>query len=359
MPVSWIREHACAPIRRRTVDEILPPASATPEDVAALEREVAEYKRVVQTLKKQKVGVWGGNVLGVAPNKTLGIQDVGTVASYRHLLELGVSRDERVMKQAERVFHRLLSRDDDPALLFEYRKAAKTNPELARWARDQFREGAALSLAQAGYIDDPRVRGAAHKIATAVSQFLRSELAEKPIIRRSNKNILHPDAHPPTVYSVAMLAYMPNLQRERAGFADRLGAFLSSATTKRSFVIQLGRKGVKPDAVILGDPLLASSAGVAKDLPFALHWIELLVRLGILESSGVAQRILGRLLRECDDRGVWSPSNLRSIPKSSSKQADFAFPLELDGKTVERRQADVTFRLALIAKLAGWQLEYV
>jgi hypothetical protein len=38
--------------------------------------------------------------------------------------------------------------------------------------------------------------------------------------------------------------------------------------------------------------------------------------------------------------------------------ADFAFPLEAEAKTLERRQADVTFRLALIAKLAGWTLEY-
>jgi hypothetical protein len=31
----------------------------------------------------------------------------------------------------------------------------------------------------------------------------------------------------------------------------------------------------------------------------------------------------------------------------------------VDGKSMERRQADVTFRLALIAKLAGWTLEFV
>jgi hypothetical protein len=70
-------------------------------------------------------------------------------------------------------------------------------------------------------------------------------------------------------------------------------------------------------------------------------------------------RILGRLLRDCDNRGVWSPKNLRTFPKSPSKLADFAFPLEIDGKSQEARKADVTFRLALIAKLAGWELELV
>ncbi len=302
--------------------------------------------------------MWGGNILGIAPAKAQEIKDIGTVASYRHLVELGLPQDNRVFRGADRILYRLLSRDDDPALLFEYKKGAKANYQLADWARQQFREGAVAALAQAGHIEDPRVRGSAHKITTTISTFLRSELAEKPIIRRAGKNILHPDAYPPTIYSVAMLAYMPSMQRERAGFTERLGAFVSQPATKRTFVIQLGRRGVKPSHLLLGDPLQASAGGVAKDLPLALHWIELLVRFDLLDSSPMAQRILARLLKECNADGVWSPKNLRALPRSPSKLADFAFPLELDGKTIERRQSDVTFRLALIAKLAGWDLEY-
>jgi hypothetical protein len=149
------------------------------------------------------------------------------------------------------------------------------------------------------------------------------------------------------------------MQRERAGFAERLGHFLGKPETKRTYVIPLGRKVIKPVFHFLGDPLKADSAGNPKDLPFALHWIELLARLGMLDASPVAQRIMGRLLRECDGRGIWSPKNLRTIPKSPSKLTDFAFPLEVEGKTIEQRQADVTFRLAFIARLAGWELEYV
>jgi len=358
VPVSWIREHSCAPIRWRTVNEILPPDSAVAADVSALREELLQYKRITQTVRKQRKGVWGGNILGITPAKAQDIKDVGTVASYRHLVELGLPSDDRVFRAANRIFYRLLSRDDDPALLFEYKKGAKANSELAEWARQQFQEGAVAALAQAGHMEDPRVRGGAHKIATAISTFLRSEAAEKPIIRRAGKNILHPDAYPPTMYSVAMLAYMPSMQRERAGFADRLGAFVSQLATKRTYVIQLGRRGIKPSHLLLGDPLQASAAGVPKDLPLALHWIELLVRLNLLDSSPMAQRILTRLLKECNAAGVWSPKNLRALPRSPSKLADFAFPLELDGTTIERRQSDVTFRLALIAKLAGWDLEY-
>ena len=50
--------------------------------------------------------------------------------------------------------------------------------------------------------------------------------------------------------------------------------------------------------------------------------------------------------------------SLRTLPKCPSNLATFAFPLEPDGKTPERRQADVTFRLSLIAKLAGWELVF-
>ncbi len=157
---------------------------------------------------------------------------------------------------------------------------------------------------------------------------------------------------------MTIVAYMPSLKRERAGFVERLGHYLGQAATKRTWVIQAGRKVIQPTYHFLGDPLKADSGGHPKDLPFALHWIELLVRMGALESSATAQRILARLYRDCDAEGVWSPRNLRSIPRSSSKLADFAFPLELDGKTLERRRADVTFRLALIAKLAGMEIDY-
>jgi hypothetical protein len=360
VPVAWIREHACAPIRWRTVTEILPAGSATPADLQVLRAEVLQYKRVVATLKKQKDdGVWGANILGLGPAKAQGIKDVGTVAQYRHLLELGVPREERAFRLADRVLFRLLSRDDDPALLYEFHKAGKSNPALALWARELMREGATAALAQAGHAEDPRVRGAAHRIATNVSQFLRSDLADKPILRKGSRNILHPDAHPPTLFAMATVAFMPNLQRERAGFVDRLAAFLARPAPKKTYVITAGRKVLKPVFHVLGDPLQTDASGNPKDLPFALHWIELLARTNMLRATPTAQRVLARLLKDCDEDGVWTPRNLRALPRSSSGVAGFAFPLEVEGRAPEKRKADVTFRLALIARLAGWSLDFV
>jgi hypothetical protein len=291
-------------------------------------------------------------------NKAQGIKDVGTIAQYRHLLELGAPRDLRAFRVANRIFFRLLSRDDAPELSYEYKTAAKKNEDLARWARTYFREGATAALAQAGLFDDPRIRGAAHRIASEVSQFLRSDLAEKPIIRKASRGILHPEAYPPTTLSVAALAFMPGVQRERAGFLERLCTFLAQPQPKRTYVILIGKKVIQPTYHLLGNPVEADRYGNAKDLPLALHWIEVLVRLGMLHTNEIAQKVLVRLLGDLDQNGVWNPKNLRAMPKSSSRLADFAFPLEADGKTMERRQADVTFRLALIAKLAGWDLEY-
>jgi hypothetical protein len=324
-----------------------------------LREEVRQYKPVIQTLKKQKkTGLWGDNILGLAPNKTQGHKDVGTVAQYRRLLELGVPRDDRAFRLAERLFFRLLSRDEAPELLAEYKTAAKGNATLVVWGREQFREAATVALAQAGMVEDPRVRGSAHRIASLVSQFLRSELSAKPLVRKGTRTILHPDAFPPTTLSVGILAYMPTLQRERAGFVERLCAYLAQPQPRKKYVIAVGRKTLQPTYQLLGNPIEADRNGTAKDLPLALHWIELLVRLGALHTNEIAVRVLRRLLDDVDANGVWAPRNLRSLPKSPSRLADFAFPLEVDAKTSERRQADVTFRLALIAKLAGWQLDY-
>jgi hypothetical protein len=359
VPVSWLRANACASIKWRTLADILPAGAATPSDYEAIRADVLQSKQVAQILKKQKkTGLWGDNILGLGPNKNLGYKDVGTVAQYRRLLELGVPHDDRVFRLADRFLFRLLSRDEAPELLVEFRTAAKSSPDIVAYSRAHFQEGATAALAQAGLIEDPRVRGSAHRIASQVSHFLRSDLAEKPHVRKANRTVLHPEAYPPTTLSVAMVACMPSLQRERAGFVERLCAYLGAPAPKKAYVVAVGRKAMPPVYQLLGNPLEADRSGMAKDIPFALHWIELLVRLGMLPTNEVAVKILGRLLSDVDHVGVWAPKSLRGIPKSPSRLADFAFPFEADGKTPERRQADVSFRLALIAKLAGWTLEY-
>ena len=360
VPYSWLLEHGGDTIRYRTLREIAPP-NAVPADTMATELVgLLASKGVTSVIKRQKeTGVWGANLLGTGPSVKDGIKEAGTVPQFRRLLQLGTPADQRSFRLAERVLFRLLSRDEDPALLLEFQKLAKAEPQAIEWVRAVLREASTAALAEAGHIEDPRIRGSAHKIASAISQFLRSPLASKPFAKSGGSTILHPEAYPPTWYSLAMMASMPNLQRERAGFTERLGQYLAHPAPKKAFVVQIGKKSIKPTHLLLGDPIQADAKGTPKDIPLALHYIELLARIGALPHAPVATKVLARMLKDCDERGVWTPKNLRTMPKAIDHATYHMYPLASETKSAESRQIDVTFRLALIAKVLGWQLEYV
>jgi hypothetical protein len=253
----------------------------------------------------------------------------------------------------------LLSRDDDPTLLVEFQRVAKTDPGLGLWARNMGAQAAAAALARGAHEEDPRLRGAAHRIASDISTYLRSEIAQKPFKKAQGKTVLDPLAYPPTVFSVEVLAFMPAVQRERSGFLERLAAYFSIPTPRREFYIQAGKKLLRPMFEILGDPLHSDAQGHVDDIPFALYWLELLARLGIVRQVQSASRVLARLFSECSEEGIWSPAGLRATPKSDNPVVSHYFPLEGPGKSPAQRQTDVTFRLALIAKLLGVPLNVI
>jgi hypothetical protein len=359
IPLTWLLENAGPSIRYRTYLELAPEGYASAETIEAAHLSILDSKAALAVVKKQKDnGIWGGNLLGLTASAAQGIKDVGTIPQYRRLLQLEWPRSTRPFKLADRLLFRLLSRDEDPSLLFEFQKSVKSDIDAEAWARGIMREASSAALAEAGYAEDPRLRGAGHKIASAISQFLRGPLAEKPFVKSGKQIVLHPEAYPPSWYSVAMLASMPNLQRERAGFTERLGHYLAQPAPKKAFVIQVGKRTVKPQHLILGDPIEADAKGQAKDIPLALHYIELLARMGALEWAPVGTRVLGRLLQDCDESGVWRPKNLRSQPKALNKITYHYYPLNTDSKTTEGKEADITFRLAVIAKVLGWPLSY-
>lgn len=353
IPFTWLMLHGCPAIRFRTLTELFP--GSYPTEAEAIRAELEAYGPARHVVRKQKdTGVWGGNLLGVAPNKAAGVKDVGTIHQYLRLVELGFGRESRPLKLGSRLLFRLLSRDPDPKLLFEFAKFAVSEPGVEPWVRELIREAAAAALARSGFGDDPRVRGAAHSAANQVSTFLRSELAAQPLVKSGSAWVLHPQATPPTIFTVALLAHLPAVQRERAGLIERLGAYLAQPVGKREFGVQCGKKILKQSAVLLGDPLKVNASGQTDDLPFALLWLELLARLGVLGASPTAPRLWARIAKDTEE-GVWRPKNLRALPRRLSPWAYSTFPLEGEAKSVESRQADVTFRLALIARLAGWE----
>jgi hypothetical protein len=357
VPVTWLQQHGGETIRLRILQELYP---AAPPGTEVAQAAVERSKAVAVIAKKQHAdGSWGGNLLGLAPSVRDGIRDIGTIAQYRRLLQMGLPLTARPFKLADRLLYRLLSRDEDASLLFEYQKLAKEARGSVEWLRDHLREAASCALAEAGNGEDPRLRGAAHRVATAVSQFLRSPLADHPFARSGGATILNPGAHPPTWYSLAMVAAMPGLQRERAGFVERLGQYLAVSASRRAYVIPVGKKSLKPSHVLLGDPMHADSKGNVPDLPLALLFIELLARIGAVGGSVSAQRVLSRLYGECDESGVWRPKKLMAHPRAVKPVSYHAYPLQPDTRSVESRAADVTFRLAIIARLIGRPLEFV
>jgi hypothetical protein len=356
VPVSWLLQFGCPAIRYRTLTEIVPGTTA-PGLLEDLRPELDGYPPARQIARKQRdTGIWGNNLLGVSPNKTAGIKDVGTIHQYRRLVELAWTQESRALKLGTRMLFRLIARDEDPKLLFEYQKYGAAEPGVEPWIREIIREAAAAALAQGGFGEDPRVRGAAHRIANNVSQFLRGGLVDRPLVKVSGSWVLHPQAYPPTVFSATLLALLPAVQRERAGLIERLGVFLAQPQAKKAFGVSCGKRILKPNFVLLGDPLKVSASGQTDDLPFALHWMELLARLGVLHHSTTVPRVWARLLKDCDEQGVWSPKNLRTFPKRVSPWSYHMFPLEGDSRSPQSRQADVTFRMALIARLAGWEI---
>jgi hypothetical protein len=360
VPLSWLYEAASLPIQYRTLIEVVPEPSRDVERVTALRDEILHYKEALAIVRKQKdTGLWGANLLAPAPVNAIGWKEVGTISQYRRLLELGWPGDARVFRFADRFLFRLLSRDDDPSLLVEFQRAAKTDPGLGLWARGMGMQAAAAALARGAHQDDPRLRGAAHRIASDISMYLRSEVAQKPFKKAQGKTVLDPLAYPPTVFSMEMLAFMPAVQRERAGFLERLAAYFSVPSPRREFNILAGKKVYRPFFELLGDPLHADAQGRVEDVPFAMYWLELLARLGILRRVPSAAKVLARFFSETDEQGIWSPSGLRGLPKSDNPVVSHYFPLEGPGKSPAQRQTDVTFRLALIARLLGIPLNVV
>lgn len=354
LPLSWLFEAASPPLQYRALTEVVPETQRDPQRVTALRDEVLRHRAALALVRKQKeTGLWGGNLLAPGPVKAMGWKEAGTIYSYRHLLELGWPLDQRPFRLADRFLFRLLSRDADPHLLVEFQRPAKTDARLGIWARGLGMQAAACALARGAHLEDPRLRGAAHRIVSDISQYLRSELAASPFRKAQGKTVLDPAAYPPTVFAVEMLAFMPALQRERAGVVERLAQYFTTPAPRRAFQVLAGRKLLRPVFEVLGDPLRADAQGRITDVPFALYWLELLARLGIVRRIPSASRVLARLFSECDDRGIWTPRSLRARPKSSNPVVAHYFPLEGPGKSPAQRQTDVTFRLALIARLAG------
>lgn len=355
-PLSWLLEHAVAPIKFRAATEIarLPVESSEPLATLPYTHEPA----ILLALLQGQDGTWPGGMLTIPGSRADNFQGVGTISAVRRLLECGWERDSPPLVQARRVLFRLLAEDNDPAYLFELAPRGRPDPELVRHGRGILREAAAAALAQAGYGHDPRLRGAARRILERVDAYLRSPVAEKPFVRSGNQHVLSPEAAPPSMFMLEMLAHMPHFRNEHYDTTERLYGYLAQPLPRQTAASSIGSRVVAQPHLVLGDPLPHRNA-VDADVPAALHWLELMARLDMLRRNEGWTKLFERFLDDRDSEGVWrQPGSGRRVPtlRSSSPFAWPSFPLEPDSLPASPR-SDVTFRLGLIARYGGWGVE--
>jgi hypothetical protein len=315
---------------------------------------LASDRALTLAVSQRRDGTWSGSMLTVPAAEAKGFDGVGTIPAVRRLIEYGWHRDTPPLLCARRVLFRLLAEDDSPEFLYELGATGPLSDELVRRGRAVLREAAAATLAEAGYEADPRLRGAARRILDRVAGYLRSPLAAKPFVRFANQHALPTEASPPSIYTLAMLAHMPLFRQEHYDSMERLYEYLTRPAPKLDPVQMWGGEIVPQPQFVLGDPLPTRNAGDA-DIPFTMHWLELVARLGFLKRNESWAKLYDRYLDCCDSHGVFRPSKGMALT-SANPNTWHMYPLD---ERAEPGVVDVTFRLGVIGRAAGRQIEVV
>lgn len=354
-PLGWLLSNASPAVQYRAIVDVARLTGPGAPLVAALP--LAHRPALELALLQGTDGTWHGAMLAVPGLRAAHFEGVGTINAVRRFLEYGWDRESPPLYHARRLLFRLLAEDEDPQFLFEL-APKKPDELLVRRGRQLLREAAAATLAQAGYESDPRVRGAARRILDRVSDYLASPLSAKPWVRVGNKQVLAPEAAPPSVYALWMLAWMPQFRSEHHARMERLYTWLSQPLPRQESMQLVGEHIVPQPHLVLGDQLPHRNAADA-DVPAAIAWLELVARLGFLRRHEGWSKLFERFLDDRDRDGVWHPHKGMATPKSADPFVWPLFPLEPTGKGGDDRWVDVTFRLGLIARLSGRPIEIV
>lgn len=307
-------------------------------------------------LQQQNDGTWNQQMLSVPPNRAENFDGVGTISAVRRLLEYGWDKESPPLIHARRMLFRLMAEDNDPAFLFEL-AAKNQDDEHIRRGRIILREAAGAALAQAGYEDDPRLRGVARRALERVSAFLRSPFAQKPWQRVGNQHVLAPEAAPPSMYALLMFAHMPLFRTENHDAMDRIYHWLTQPLPRQEALRMVGKKAVPQPHLVMGDHLPNRNAADS-DVPAAIFWLELVARLGFLKRNDNWSKLFDRFLDDRDENGVWHPHKGMAAVRSNNPFVWPLYPLESE-LSGDERWTDATFRLGLIARIAGRTIEPV
>jgi len=352
-PLGWLLEHASPSIQYRAIIDVARLGDKVPPAIHHLPYSA---KAALELAVGQSAdGTWNGAMLTVPSPRGDGFEGVGTVHAVHRLLEYGWDKDAPPIYHARRVLFRLLAEDDDPALLFEcaqkMAKGVKVDDESFMMARQTLREAAGAVLAQAGFEADPRLRGAARRTLDKLGEFLRSPVAEKPWVRVGNQQVLSPDAFPPSIFALQMIAHMPLFRTEHHDKMELLYRWLTRPLPRQDALQLAGKKIVSIPNAVLGDRLPHRNA-VEDDVPAAIIWLELMARLGFLKRNENWCKLYERFVDDCGRDGVWHPHKGMAMPRSAAPWVWASYPLE-PAHVGDERWADITFRIGLIARIIG------
>ncbi len=358
-PIGWIFDNASGPIKYRAATEVARLPDATIGEIGWLPYAFRPALRIALT--QQPDGTWNRSMLTIPVKNSVNFANIGTIPAVRRLLEYGWDRESPPLALARRALFRLLAEDNDPAFLYELGAKAK-DEDAVRRGRLLLREAATAALARAGYEADPRLRGAARRIIERIDSYLNSPLAEKPWIRVGNVHVLAPEAMPPSVHALTMLAHMPIFRQENYSEVERIYAYISQPHPRQDSVQLVGKKIIEQPHFVLGDRLPHRNA-VEADIPFALMWLETMARLGFLRRNENWLKMYERFEDDRDRSAVWHPHKGTDIPTSTNPRVWSSFPLEDftagSVRGTAAAVADVTFRIGLIGKLIGREIELI
>jgi hypothetical protein len=347
-------QHAAAPLKYRSITEVTRIADKLGPSLIALPY---TYRPALMLALQQGLdGTWNRAMLSLPPTRSDHFEGVGTINAVRRLLEYGWDRDSPPLIHARRALFRLLAEDTDADYLYEL--GSKNHDEdTIRRGRAILREAAGAALAQAGYEDDPRLRGVARRVLERVVGFIRSPLSQKPWVRVGNQHVLAAEAAPPSAHALVMFAYMPLFRTENHEAMDRLYQYLTQPLPRQEALQLCGKKIMSQPHLVLGDQLPNRNAADA-DVPAAITWLELMARLGFLRRNDNWLKLFERFLDDRDENGIWHPHKGMAAPRTTNPFVWPTYPLE-SALSGDERWTDATFRLGLIARILGRPIEPV
>jgi hypothetical protein len=352
--MNWLLAHAAAPIQYRAIKDVARMGDQVGHRLIALP--YTYRPAMMLALQQGADGTWNRSMLSLPGRNSENFEGVGTVNAVRRLLEYGWEKESPPLLSARRALFRLLAEDNNPEYLYEL--GGKTvDDDVTRRGRALLREAAGSVLAQAGYEDDPRLRGVARRVLERVAGFIRSPLGQKPWVRVGNQHVLAQEAAPPSMYALLMFAYMPLFRTENHEAMDRIYQWLTQTMPRQEPLQLCGKKVMSQPHLVLGDQLPNRNAADA-DVPSAIAWLELMARLGFLRRNENWLKLYERFLDDRDENGVWHPHKGMAAVKTTNPFVWPMYPLE-SARSGDERWTDATFRLGLIARILGRPIEPV